>query len=414
MRELQYLRDVKLREREVIIAGKEQEIQDLLRSHDEAIAAKERENQQLRIQLEQTTQRMDEKEHTIEILQGQLKQMLPSSDQTQLGAKHDSQQYADVTDMKLAWRNGNPALEAMYRECNAAVDKTTIYFNINGDSDTAVYCYNTESDLWTHVQKCYNTCSSFVFIDSTLTSVGGKKSYNIMSEEHSPFSNKLFSLNELGCWVKKFPPMPTERASATAVSTDSSLIVVGGTIHVDRQYKNSVVCPVEVMNISTHQWSVASVVPSYCGLQCASGVVCGDQLYILGATGTKLAYSCSLTDLVQSSRPVSKFEIPDPQILSNIWRRIADLPLLDSTCVSLCGHLLAIGGKKTSDSGDDNKAVYAYNLKTKSWEVTSQTSVARYLCFAVTLPTTNELMVVGGKESFSRGIDSVEFARVII
>ena len=29
-------------------------------------------------------------------------------------------------------------------------------------------------------------------------------------------------------WVDKFPPMPTERASATSVCTETSLIVVGG------------------------------------------------------------------------------------------------------------------------------------------------------------------------------------------
>ena len=100
--------------------------------------------------------------------------------------------------------------------------------------------------------------------------------------------------------------------------------------------------------------------------------------------------------------------------MANIWSRLADLPLFNSTCVSLCGHLLAIGGETTTDySSDSTKAaIYAYKPTTNSWEVISQMSVARCRCFGVTLSATNELMVVGGNEGFS-GMDSVEFASVI-
>ena len=217
--------------------------------------------------------------------------------------------------------------------------------------------------------------------------------------------------------------MPTKRASATAVCTESALIVVGGRVDL-----HSVAGPVEVMNTTTHQWSIASFVPSKSNLQCASGIICGDQLYVLGAINSKLAYSCSLLDLLQSNRPASELEFKTPQTLPNIWRRLADLPLLNSTCVSLCDHLIAIGGEDTDyskpsrrprtahGSEEGNKTlIYAYEPTIKSWEVISQMSVARRLCFAVTLPTTNELMVVGGKEPIGDfGIDSVEFASMQI
>ena len=372
------------------------------------------------MQLEQTIQRMNEKEQTIEILEGQLKQMLPLSNE---GAKGDSQEYTDVTDINLTWRNGNPALQGMYRECNAAVDKTTVYFNI--DSGTRVYCYNSKNDLWTHVPECQNQCSSFVFVDGLLTSIGGvdtealhdmQFSRSRSNEKGSQLSNKLYSLKERR-WIENFPPMLMERASATAVSTDSSLIVVGGKINWARHYYESVYrCHVEVMNITTQQWSVASSVPSNSDLHCASGVICGDQLYVLGAKDSNRAYSCSLTDLLQSTTM---------RVSENIWRRIADIPVLGSTCVSFYGHLLAIGGEEidmrtrrrhTKHDSDNcgSTAVYAYNPTTKSWEVNSQLSVARYNCFAVALPTTNELMVVDGKDAmYGPGIDSVEFASMI-
>ena len=37
----------------------------------------------------------------------------PSIDQTQLRENESSQKYANITDMKLVWRQGKPALEAL-------------------------------------------------------------------------------------------------------------------------------------------------------------------------------------------------------------------------------------------------------------------------------------------------------------
>ena len=395
-REIQNLQKILLREQERIIAAKEHEIQ----SHSEAIAAKERAIQELRLQLEQNTHKINKKEQATEELEGQLKQNLmklevSSKDLTQLGTKDDSWKYADVTDIKLAWREGKPAPQRMYRCCNAAVNKTIVYFNIYAQK--VVYCYNTRSDLWTRLPDCPNICSSFTVINNMLTAIGGAK--------NGQYSNKVYSLKEGGAWVKEFPPMPTKRASATAVCTESSLIVIAGDLD------GSIRCPIEVMNIASHQWSIATDASIKEEFRYTSGVICGDQLYVLGAFDSKLVYTCSLSDLFQSCQPASDSKAAPPR-QSNIWRQLADLPLFRSTCVSLCGHLLAIGGKPQVAGSNSTKAVYAYKPTTDSWEVVSQMSVARRLCFAVTLPTNNKLMVVGGRGECG-GIDSVESANLI-
>ena len=401
MKEIKNLQEIQLRERETIIAAKECEIQDLLQSHNEAIAAKEREIRQLRVQLEQTTHKMNKK---VEELKGQLKQMhleVPSKDQTQLQAKDDSQRYADITDIKLVWRIGKPAPQNMYRWCNAVVhvDKTVIYFNVGGHSQT-LYCYNVSSGLWTCLPDCPNWSGSFAVINNMLTAIGGIKS--------GQYSNKVYSLKERGVWVEEFPPMPTKRTSATAVCTESSLIVVGGVLD------GSVRCPVEVMDIASHQWSIAADVSIKQEFRHASGVICDDQLYVLGAVNSKSVYSCSLRDLLQSCQSVSESKAAAPPKLSNVWRELADLPVHNSSCVSLCGHLLAIGGNGYKSANSSSaKAVYAYEPTTNSWEVISQMSVARHLCFAVTLPTNNELMVVGGQSNKVSATSSVEFANLI-
>ena len=389
--EIHYLQKIQLRERE----AKEREIQDLLQSHDEAIAAKDREINQLRRQFETTTHRVNEKEQIIETLEGQLKQLQLGPDLTQLRTNGGSQKYANITDMKLVWRTGKPAPVAMYRCCHAAKDNTMVYFSVNGGQH--VYCYNAISDLWTQLPDCPNEFSSFVVIHNILTAIGGLK---------RQYSNNVYSLKERRAWVEEFPPMPTKRSSATAVCTESSLIVAGG------YWDAETGCPIEIMNIISHQWSIAADIPIKNQIVFASGVICGEQLYILGGMDSKSVYSCSLSDLLQSCRSTSE-STAAPQRQSNIWRELTDLPHSWSTSVSLHGHLLAIGGNRSANNRDKiSKLVHAYKPTTNSWEVISQMSVARWRCFAVALPTTSELMIVGGFEGYS-DLNSVEFANLI-
>ena len=50
------------------------------------------------------------------------------------------------------------------------------------------------------------------------------------------------------------------------------------------------------------------------------------------------------------------------------WQMIDDLPVKCSTCVTLKGQLLAVGGE---DSDETNNNIYSYNTGTNSWEVIS-------------------------------------------
>ena len=383
LREEQNLQEVQSKE---IFAAKEREAIELLRS----VRAKEREIQQLRRELEQALHKKGPIEGTLE---GQLKQM-----QLNLPSKN---QYTDVTDMKLMWRKGKPAPQEMHRTCNAVVDGSMVYFNVNGDN---IQCYNRDSDLWTRLSCCPNTCSCFVIFNHILTAIGGMKNRS--------YSNDVYSLKEREGWVTIFPPMPTKRASATAICTESSLIVVGGTGY--RRFE----CPVEIMSIEGHQWSIATSINIQEDVfRRASGVVCGDQLYILGSYDSKSVYSCTLGDLLQScqSAPTPKVATPRKSgYFSSTWRKLADLPICRSTCVSFCGHLIAIGGTTSpTDTNTPTNTVYAYIRTTNSWEVISEMSVARRQCFAVVLPATSELMVVGGLTGMFNPTDSVEFASLI-
>ena len=376
-RELQSLREEQNLQGKEIFAAKERETQELLRS----VRAKEKEIQQLKRELEQAMHKKRSTEET------QLKQM--------------QDQYADVTDMKLTWRKGKPAPQKMYRMCNAVVDENMIYFNTDGSNN--VQCYNRNNDLWTQLPHCPNTYSSFVVINHELTAIGGLNA-------HIKYSNDVYSLKERGAWVAIFPPMPTKRCSATAICTESSLIVVGGEFE---GYGRLQQCPVEIMSIESHQWSIAAGINIQEDvIRRTSGVICGDQLYILGSLNSRSVYSCTLDELLQSCQSASTPKVaaaPRKSSRFNTWRKLADLPAYDSTCVSFCGHLIAIGGIIYMSS-ISTKSIYAYNRTANSWEVISDMSVARSECFAV---VTNELMVVGGFSGTYNDIDSVEFASLV-
>ena len=65
----------------------------------------------------------------------------------QLEAKGELQK--SLLTLKLRWREDKPAPRRMYKVCNAVANNGMVYFNA-GD-ETLIYCYDTNSDLWTRL-----------------------------------------------------------------------------------------------------------------------------------------------------------------------------------------------------------------------------------------------------------------------
>ena len=285
-----------------------------------------------------------------------------------------------------------------------------MYINL---SNIKIYSYDVISDNWSPLPDSMHLNSSITIINGQLTTVGGG-AYPI-------YSNELFSLTGEGSdrrWTKKFPPMPTKRSyCTTTVCTGATvaLIVAGGVGE-----GGKVLSTVEVMDTETHQWSTAAAdLPGSEPVCCASATVCGDQFYMLGGftdkpyhgAHTRSVYTCSVSTLLQSCVRRSQQKRSALPHKARVWRRVADLPVKQSTCESFHGQLLAIGGKK--DSQEPSTAVYMYNSTTNSWEIISHMTTGRYHCFTAVLPN-NQLMALGGKIARDESdlTDSVEIAHV--
>ena len=213
--------------------------------------------------------------------------------------------------------------------------------------------------------------------------------------------------------------MPTKRRWTTSLCTRTVLIVAGGVG--DRGALKTV----EMMDITTHQWYSAADLPEQ--LYSNSAAVCGDCIYMLGGklpghyggpgVPVNSVFTCSLSALLRScsSTAVNESTTSAADQLgsasSEVWSRVADLPVELSTCVSFSGRLIAIGGWKDTPT----TAIYLYNPILNTWNIINYMSIARYACFALTLKS-SKLVIVGGAVGggfYEEAVDSVEIATLL-
>ena len=280
---------------------------------------------------------------------------------------------------------------------SATVHGSMAYFGPAGSRQ--VFAYNSDTEEWSALPECPRTKFTLAVVNDLVTAVGGSKFF---------VSNTLFSLVEDGGrrdWVEHFPRMLTKRHSTAVVCSGKALVVAGGEGYV------FTLTTVEVMDTDTLQWSTVSSLPR--PLSGASATIYGDRVYLVGGqddngTSTHSILTLSLTALLQSQT-------------NSAWHSIADLPVSQSTCVTVNERLLAVGGVVQKDVEflytrlTYSNAIYLYNPVTDFWEVTSHFNRARCGCLAAVLPG-NKLMVVGGVTA-SRGVstklvDTVEIGSV--
>ena len=242
---------------------------------------------------------------------------------------------ADAQAMRLNWNRGNSAPCEMYRWCDAVVEEGVVYFRQAGLNNLHVNYYSIANRCWNELPRCPLGHPAFIVIDGQLTGIGDK----------SPISNQLFTLQQTGRsqqWVTAYPPMPTRRYLTTALCTETALIVAGGVGE-----GNRLLTTVEVMQRDNQEWSTTASLPlplTRCSVTLLDG-----HIYLLGGLtvneSSRRVLSCSLRNLLDSCCLQSASGRGGRVRDCNVWNPLTDLPVYDSTCVSFCGSLLAIGGR---------------------------------------------------------------------
>ena len=363
------------RERETQQSQQIQDLQQQLHTQRDQLREKEQENQQLRQQILGL--------QTLVITKDELHQQLRQRGERRKEGEASGAP-ASGSSLMLRWRDGGRAPCRMYGEV-PAVNWSVAYFQPKG-AVGRVFAYTSATNKWSELPECPNSYVSLGMVNNLLTAIGGKTSkYEV--------TNSLLSLTD-NKWTEQFPSMPTKRWLTAVVCSGRSLVVAGG---VGERYKY--LSTVEVMDTKTLQWFTASSLPH--PLFEASATLCGDQIYLLGGLDqrskqSKSVFTCSLAALLQSCQPQSLGgQLKTLSLASGpkMWHQLADTPVTLSTCASLHGQLLAVGGYDSDDK--QTTAVHMYNTTTNSWEAISHMTTPQYQCSVVVLPH-NELMVVGG------------------
>ena len=314
--------------------------------------------------------------------------------------KEVQESFSEKTEMKLNWVKGENTPCELFQWCDAVRSGNIIYFRQGGRGHPCInYCYDTTSRQWSWLPICPLKCPTLVVADGKLIAIG----------DRTPMSNKVYALHEAPekHWaISEYSPMPTKRYLTAAFCAQASLVVIGG-----EGEEKQTLSTVEVLDMTTKQWSAAANLPM--PLMRCSVTVCGDKVYLLSGMTldyqrTTAVHTCSMRELIESCH--SRLRTSSGQ--STVWNRIADLPVVDSVAVTVCGKLLAIGGAESSGDKAVSSAVHLYTPSSNTWNVVSHMTVARFQCFAALLPN-GELMVVGGGVSAYpnfRSCKDVEFA----
>ena len=325
------------------------------------------------------------KQHVSEGHEGQapkLTQQLQSIKQKAAQPQKALMQQKTIRDMK--WRKEFKAPEKMDRG-SAASDSNMAYFN--GGSSAKVYSYDSDTQKWHQLPDIPHAFSTLVVVQHILTTVGGYLNGKV--------TNSLLSLMKTGRamkWLTHFPAMPTARRYTAVVYSGHSLIVAGGSDISNRLADVTV----EVLDTDTQRWSTAYSLPHPISLAPIS--ICGQRLYLIdnnsNRLGTRSVFTCSIPELLQScqTQPSAGKLQTAPANQSTIWRRVADAPHYYSTCATLCGQLVAVGGEERLKA---TAAICAYDEATDSWEAVGDMPTARYLALVAIL--NGKLIVVGGR-----------------
>ncbi len=272
--------------------------------------------------------------------------------------------------IQVEWNTG-PKPPCNIQAGSTAVNGTKVYCRPANSGE--IYEFSLRKSTWRQLEKCPSSAFTLVTIDNALTAVGGMSTRKLLSYTET---------QEGGAWTEEYPPMSIERFNAAAAYSNNILVVAGG---FGKGWSS--IPDVEVLNVPSRMWAKAQSLPY--PIYSSSAVVCNDIVYIVGgyfekARGHFSVLSCPVNHLTGEA------EVPKDV---DVWRKIADLPVCRSTCVTFRGKLAAVGGRMVN--GFNSNALYLYNPNANNWTAVSDMKSARSECHAAVI-NDKKLVIAGG------------------
>ena len=255
--------------------------------------------------------------------------------------------------------------------CTSATLDQIVYISC----DHSIYAFSTQNNRWSEVQRSFKYKHfAMVVINGKLTTVGGRE------DGKGTETNILLSLIpgalRRKSWKELYPPMSIKRILPGAIVVCATHMVVAGG---SRDGKAGL-SGVEVLNTDAMQWSTAKSLPEYAFFP---QITLCEELYI---TTDNNVYSCSMEGLLKSCSSISSKD-------EQVWMKLASTPLLNTTVISLKGHLLTIGGNDKHDTPASE--IYYYDKGRDCWNISGLSILSsRSRVISAVLPS--KVLVVGG------------------
>ena len=248
-----------------------------------------------------------------------------------------------------------------------------------------VYCYDPSQDNWTTLPPLPVHGFGLGQVNGKLVAVGGLK------KSDGSVTNEVYTYDERSKkWKQTVRSMPTARHTPGVLSLQSALAVAGG---VGSYYRDAV----QIFKADTSQWYTTDPLPTAC--YDIPLVAIGNTCYALGGFKSpsylNQALYASVDDLFHNAVPANQTTHSGSSDTQSAWKTLPDTPTYSPNAAVLAGHLLAVGGRETSEGGALMKEVYTYSPSTNSWIYISDLPTPQYRA-AVAVLSPSEILVIGG------------------
>ena len=251
------------------------------------------------------------------------------------------------------------------------------YLGSGDDDDHLIRQYSLTDDRWSTLPPAPVYWFGMAELNGQLVIVGGETRLRVVTGKVRTFDSSSQK------WEESIPPMPTARYNAAVFSQPSCLTVVGG-----RDQHQKYLFNVETFIPQTSQWHNASPAPS--PLSLVTTTVKHNKCFLTEYNSPKVYQLCVSVHLATTTTTGSSVT---PQVTTE-WRDLPELPYKYFALGSLNGCLLAVGG---GGLDDPISTIQCYSPITNTWERVGDLPEQCCVCSTVLLPTTGELLVVGGR-----------------
>ena len=304
--------------------------------------------------------------------------------------------------------------ESVQAPCEMASGSATAIDNmvyVQPWASSKIYSFNLDSKRWVELPDCQKRECALVTVKGRVTAVGGCTD----TEDFGTLTSLDMRSRGRSKWVVKLKNMPTKRYSAAAVSNEEVLIVTGG-------FSNGrPLSSVEVMDIESEQWYIASKLPR--ALHRHSATLCGNVVYMLGGKdssgSTTSVFQTSLGVLLLRASPPPQESSTDIDAQASIaigssWKSVCSIPLSfsSSLLVASSGNKkLVVFGGYDSNRKQRSSDIYVYDPTNDSWLQVGSMLSPRSSCILAMI-SNGHVIVVGGKNSLGLLSNTVEIGTI--